>query len=225
MKNETLRIFLGYDEREVMGFHVCVKSLIDTCSVPFSITPISSAQRDGTNAFTYARFFVPEMCNYEGTAIFADGSDMLFLDDVSKISYSAKENECAVSVVKRNYITRATRKYIGTEMEANNEDYPRKNWSSLMVWDCGHPANKTLTRHSVGLGSGNVHRFNWLHDTLVGDLPSRWNVLVGEDGEDEPNPALLHYTLGIPAFRAYRAGDHAKRWLAEYERMVDGWQV
>lgn len=209
-----IRLFCGYDSRETIGFHVFSESVIRRCADEVvQIAGISGKQRDGTNAFTYARFLVPYLCNFRGTAIWADGSDMLLIGDLNEIVLThIKGHDKAVHVVKHQYRTKHSRKYIGTAMEADNADYPRKNWSSLIVWDCGHPANSVLTQDFVARMPGYVlHRFNWLPDELIGELPAEWNVLVGEQPLPE-NPKLLHYTLGIPAFEHYRNCDGAEAW-------------
>jgi hypothetical protein len=106
-------------------------------------------------------------------------------------------------------------------MEAKNEDYPRKNWSSMILWNCEHPANRCLTPDYVDDHAGNeLHRFNWLPEKLIGDLPMAWNVLVGE--QDNPNAKIAHYTLGIPEFTHYKYCDYAQQWFNTKSRMLDG---
>jgi hypothetical protein len=224
---ERLELFLGYDKREAIGFHACVQSIIATGTENVAIHPLQGYQRDGTNAFIYARFLVPMLCGYEGTAIFADGSDMIFLRDVREaLHFHIDEGNPPVSVVKREYKTRHKRKYIGTSMESDNRDYPRKNWSSLIVFNCGHPRNRILTQDFVDGNSGaDLHRFCWLMDSEIGALPLRWNVLIGEDGENENDPAVLHYTLGIPAFTHYANCLHSERFFDAVRAMTNGAQL
>ena len=206
-----IRLFLGYDRREAVGFHACVQSVIETASASVAITPISGEQRDGTNAFIYERFMVPAMCGYEGWAIFADGSDMLFMEDVAEL-WAMRDERYAVQVVKHAYQTRHPRKYLGTSMEADNRDYPRKNWSSLILWNCGHRAHRDLTTEYVAERDGAfLHRFGWLLDDEIGVLPTKWNVLIGEDGDSGPC-AVAHFTLGIPAMRHYFECRYAEEW-------------
>jgi hypothetical protein len=121
-------------------------------------------------------------------------------------------------VVKHDYKTKHPRKYLGTKLEADNLDYPRKNWSSVMLWNCGHPSNRILTQDFVENATGaQLHRFGWLRDEEVGELPQGWNLLVGE--QRHPHPSLVHYTLGIPAFKAYEDCDWGEEWLLEYNCM------
>jgi hypothetical protein len=106
-------------------------------------------------------------------------------------------------------------------MEAANRDYPRKNWSSLILWNCEHPRNKVLTPEFVDDHSGSdLHRFGWLPDSLIGDLPKEWNVLVGE--QDNKNAKIAHYTLGIPEFEHYEDCDFSQQWFNTKSRLMNG---
>ena len=101
--------------------------------------------------------------------------------------------------------------YLGTR----NEDYPRKNWSSVMLWNCGHPANRVLTPAFVQAASGaRLHRFSWLSDDLIGELPKAWNWLADEYGAN-PDAKLLHWTLGAPCFNEYSEAPMAEEWHRE----------
>lgn len=211
-------IFLGYDLRESVGYHTCVQSLLDRTKSKISVSPVTGERRDGTNDFVYARFLTPFLSGFRGWAIFADGSDMLFREDVENL-WALRDSRYAAMVVKHNYITRHKRKYIGSKMEADNASYYRKNWSSLVLWNCGHKRNRVLTPENIATQSGaNLHRFSWLLDSEIGALPTKWNVLIGEDGEEGPC-AVAHFTLGIPAFPYYVKCRYASEWFATYDRM------
>ena len=174
----------------------------------FSITPLSGCQRDGSNAFTYSRFLVPYLCDFQGTAIFLDGSDMLMRSDVSELAALA-DPQFAVQVVQHSYRPLHTRKYIGTTMEAPNAEYPRKNWSSVILWNCEHHSNRWLTPEAVQTATGPaLHRFSWLPPNQIGALPSDWNHIVGE-----PQYAkIAHFTLGIPSIPHYQDCAYAEEW-------------
>src|SRR5437773_6505322 len=205
-----IRLFCGYDPREAVGFHVFLESLIRTSSQPLSITPLCGEQKDGSNRFTYSRFLVPHLCDFRGSAIYLDGSDMLMRADIAELAGLA-DSRYAVQVVQHHYKTSHARKYMGTVMEAPNEDYPFKNWSSLIIWNCAHPKNAWLSPESVHSRTGTVlHRFSWLEPPDIGALPADWNYLVGE-----PQYAkIAHFTLGIPAIPHYRDSVYAQEWLA-----------
>jgi lipopolysaccharide biosynthesis glycosyltransferase len=211
-------IFIGYDPREAIAFHVCSNSIIRHSSQPVSINPLAlnilkgyeETHTDGSNHFIYSRFLVPHLMNYQGWAIFIDG-DMILRDDITKL-WELRDESKAVQVVKHDYRTRLAEKYLG----AKNEDYPRKNWSSVILWNCHHPDNIVLTPSLIEKQTGAyLHRFTWLKDELVGELPKEWNWL---DIEYDHNPSakLVHYTLGTPCFHEFAdRGSFADEWHRE----------
>lgn len=206
-----MRIFTGFDQREAVGWHVFAQSVIANTSAPVGIYPIGGSQRDGTNAFTYSRFLVPDYCHFLGWALWADGADMLALGDLGRL-WAMRDPTKAVQVVQHDYKTSQARKYIGTDLEADNRDYPRKNWSSLILWNCNHWQNRKLTPDFVEKQDGAyLHRFGWLDDRFIGELPIEWNWL----DEYGPNPEakILHYTLGIPAIESCKSAPHAGEWF------------
>lgn len=212
---DMIRMFVGYDAREAVAFHTFVQSVIEHSSAPVSFTPLAlntltdhyvEQHGDGSNQFIYSRFMVPFLCGFMGWAIFADG-DMLCREDIAKL-WRMRDSSKAVQVVKHNYRTKAPLKYLG----ATNEDYPRKNWSSLILFNCGHPANQRLQPEVVmGSSGAYLHRFQWLDDQLIGDIPLGWNWLVDEYAHNNW-AALVHYTLGTPCFKEYRDCDMAEEW-------------
>ena len=209
--------FIGYDPREAAVFHVMEESIMRTSTVPVSFNPLHSpmlegfdGQQDGTNAFIYSRFLVPHLMEYKGWAIYAD-SDMVFLEDVAKL-WGLRNDNKAVMVVKHDYKTTQKVKFKGTQLESRNEDYPRKNWSSLILWNCGHPLNRILSREFVAEAGGRVlHRFSWLSDEQIGDIDHDWNHLVGEYPESI-SAKNVHFTLGAPGFQHYTKCDFSREW-------------
>jgi lipopolysaccharide biosynthesis glycosyltransferase len=210
-------IFIGYDPREAIAFHVCSNSIIRHSSHPVSINPLAlnilkdykEKHIDGSNHFIYSRFLVPHLMEYRGWAIFIDG-DMLLRDDIEKL-WALRDESKAVMVVKHDYQTKMTEKYLG----AKNENYPRKNWSSVILWNCGHAANKVVTPEFIETATGaQLHRFTWLVDELVGELPKVWNWLPDEFGENQ-DAKLLHYTLGTPSFHDFATTPMGDEWHRE----------
>ncbi len=222
---EAIPIYCGFDPREAAGYHAFTQSVIASATQPVAFIPLHKGvlgkfdgQRDGTNAFIYSRFLIPWFRRYDGWAIFADACDMVAVDDIAEL-WKLRDDSKAVIVVKHDYRTKFARKYIGTPMESKNEDYPRKNWSSLILWNCGHPANRRLSHELVTESPGSfLHRFNWLHDDLIGELPPEWNVLVGE--QDTAGASLLHHTLGSPGFTNYRHCDASGHFHRAYKAMT-----
>lgn len=223
-----IRLFTGYDPREEIGWHVFVKSVLERASVPVQIIPLGSGvtERDGTNAFTYIRWLVPYYCEFKGIAIFMDGVDMLMRVDIAQLEQLAWQlaADKAVSVVKHDYRTRHRRKYIGTELEADNFHYPRKNWSSLALWNCSHPSARLLTPDYIrGHGGDHLHRFAWCPDDQIGALDPEWNVLVGE--QENAHAKVAHFTLGLPGFKHYKGCDYADEWRSTMRRVTRGLQT
>ena len=210
-------IFIGYDPREAIAYHVCVNSIIRHASGPVSIHPLAlnllqdykETHSDGSNQFIYSRFLVPHLMHYVGWAIYIDG-DMVLRDDIYKL-WNLKQFHKDVMVVKHDYQTRQQVKYMGPE----NTDYPRKNWSSVILWNCGSFPNRQLTPQFVQQQQGSyLHRFSWLDDQRIGELPTEWNWLPDELGERD-DAKLLHYTLGAPCFREYKDTTQAQAWHDE----------
>ena len=211
-----LRIFIGYDPREAAAYHTCVQSIIDTARDPLnlSFTPVTGPMRDGSNAFIYARFLVPYLCGYRGSAVFLDG-DMVVRAPIEEL-FEFPIGGVGVRVVKHDYKTKYPVKYLGNK----NEDYPRKNWSSVVLWHCGFFPHKKLTPEFVERQTGSyLHRFGWLTDPQIGDLPEEWNRLVLEQPV-RPTDKLLHYTIGTPCFSEYADCDSAEDWHDTYRRAI-----
>ena len=212
----SIRIFIGYDPREPVAYHTCVQSIIDNASDPtrLSFTPITGPMRDGSNAFIYARFLVPYLCGFQGRAIFLDG-DMIVRSDIGKL-WEHDLSYVGVRVVKHDYKTKHPVKYLGNP----NADYPRKNWSSVILWNCNFFPNRVLTPEFVAKQPGSfLHRFSWLPDHQIGELSSSWNRLVLEQ-DVRPDDDLLHYTIGTPCFAEYADCDHAEEWHETYARAI-----
>lgn len=221
-------IFIGYDPREAIAYHVCANSIIRNASKPVAIVPVAlnlfedytETHTDGSNNFIYTRFLIPHLMMYQGRAIFIDG-DMIVRGDITEL-YDSLQLGYDVAVVKHDYKTRQAVKYMG----APNQDYPRKNWSSVIVWDCGSWPNRQLTPEFVQKQPGSVlHRFAWLKDERIQALPSEWNWLPDEYGVNA-DAKLLHYTLGTPCFHDFAdtpqgAEWHRERILTEYCEQIN----
>lgn len=213
-------VYIGYDPREAAAFHVCAQSIIARASEPVSIIPLAlnalakvyqETHTDGSNQFIYSRFLVPYLQGFSGHALFLDG-DMIVQDDIAKL-WARKSPYHAVQCVPHDYQTRFPIKYWG----AKNADYPRKNWSSVVIWNCGSFLNRKLTPEYVRQQTGAyLHRFAWLNDESVGALPLEWNWLVREYA-DNPEAKLLHYTLGTPCIKGYESPE----WFAELRKALN----
>jgi len=219
-----INLYVGYDEREAIAYHVFCHSVIKNTSIPVKITPLVLSQlkefnethQDRSNDFIYSRFLTPYLNEFDGWAIFADG-DMICQADLKELIGMADPNK-ALMVVKHDYQTKASIKYLGNI----NENYPRKNWSSVILWNCSHPKHKILTPEFVSNQTGKfLHRFSWLDDNDIGELPVEWNWLACEY-EKNTDAKLIHYTLGTPCFKDYRDTDMAEIWYDYYESAKKG---
>ena len=216
MKN-IIPIFVGYDPREAIAYHACVNSIIRNASKPVAIVPVAlglfkdykETHTDGSNHFIYTRFLVPHLMEYTGWAIFIDG-DMIVRGDIAEL-WNQRDDYKDVMVVKHDYKTRMPVKYLG----AKNEDYPRKNWSSVILWNCNSFPNRQLTPQFVQHATGSeLHRFSWLEDDRIGELPPEWNWLPDEYGINR-DAKLLHYTLGTPCFQEFADTPQSDEWHRE----------
>jgi lipopolysaccharide biosynthesis glycosyltransferase len=225
-QNNIINIIVGFDQREAICYHTFCQSVLEKTSVPVQFLPLAKQslpgykenQIDGSNDFVYTRFLSPWLMNYENWVIFVDG-DMVCNHDILKL-WQLRDSSKAIQVVMHDYLTKSQTKYLGNK----NENYPRKNWSSVILWNCGHPKNKLLTpefiRHKDGAF---LHRFQWLDNEEIGELPKEWNWLATEY-EPNPDAKIIHYTLGTPCFMDYKNAEMADYWHQAFSRMKEGLQ-
>lgn len=226
-----MRVFIGFDPREKVAYDVAEKSLRARASCPLEVTPLTlerlasfgmlsrltdrrgglydlTSNAPASTEFAITRFLVPHLAQ-SGWALFVD-ADVVFLADVAELMAFADESK-AVQVVKHIHVPTSLHKMEGQVQTA----YPRKNWSSVTLWNCDHPANRRLSLHDVNTRRGvDLHGFYWLHDAEIGDLPPEWNWLVGEQ-TIPANPKLAHFTLGTPNMPGHENSPHADIWLEE----------
>lgn len=214
----TLNIGIGFDQKESVAWHTLVHSILSRSSVPVSIIPVKRScltdihdrplHEKQSNEFSFTRFLLPYLCNYEGWSIFMD-CDMLVRADIKKL-YEHRDERYAVQVVKHDYTPRDDTKYLGTRQYP----YEKKNWSSVMLMN--NERCRFLTPAYVNRASGlDLHQFKWLHDDgLIGEIPVEWNHLVGEY---PPNPEAknVHFTIGGPYFHEYEHQEHSENWFTE----------
>jgi len=225
--NDLVKLVVGFDARETIAYHVFCQSVLEKTSLPVSFLPLVEQSldgyrenhQDGSNRFTYTRFLTPFLMNFEGWAIFADG-DMVCRRDIAEL-WKLRDSSKALQVVKHDYLTKSSTKYLGNK----NDNYPRKNWSSVILWNCGHPENRCLTPDLVSSKNGAfLHRFQWLADTLIGELDKEWNWLAIEY-DDNPSANLIHYTLGTPCFRDYWDCASSEHWHQVLANTLNGIDV
>ncbi|CAA0810931.1 Protein CDI [Striga hermonthica] len=233
-RNATpFKIFIGYDPREDLAYEVCRHSLLKRSSVPIEIIPIKQQElRDKglywrergkleSTEFSFSRFLTPCLANYEGWAMFVD-CDFLYLNDIKEL-VDLIDEKYAVMCVQHDYTPKETTKMDGAVQTV----YPRKNWSSMVLYNCGHAKNRVLTPEVVNKESGAfLHRFQWLEDGEIGEIPFVWNFLVGHnkvvDGDKNTYPRAIHYTLGGPWFEQWKDCEFGDLWLSELEEYNKG---
>lgn len=226
MNSDVIKVFIGYDPVESVAWHTMVSSIYRQSSRPVAIVPINLANLKGifnrprdpkqSNEFSFTRFLVPYLSGYQGQGIFFD-CDMMLRTDIAEIFESMKAQPSkAVYVVKHTYEPRHDVKYLNTVQYK----YPRKNWSSVVLWDCEHPNNKIVTPDFVNTAEAlDLHRFTWLNDEEIGDLDVRWNWLVGEYDDPPADVKNVHWTLGGPYFNEFKNVDFSDEWRNEFALM------
>jgi hypothetical protein len=231
-------VYMGYDPREKIAYDVAEFSLRRRTATPYAIVPLKAGDlaRSGhlwrtiavqngqmwdviseapmSTEFAISRFLTPILHRHaygkEGWALFVD-CDVLFLTDLDRL-FELCDDRYAVMCVQHEYTPKP-----GVKMDKQqNQLYSRKNWSSVMLFNCAHPSNDRLTTEMVNAVPGrDLHRFFWLDDAEIGALPKEWNALIGEEGYDIDTAKIAHYTRGGP-WLGNKIDDKAdKVWLDE----------
>jgi len=215
-------VYIGYDPKEYVAYEVLKFSLERIATKPVRVIPIKKHiielmglytrksnkiggqdydEIDGkpfSTDFSFSRFLVPALNMYEGFALFMD-SDMYIRADVTELFEMCNDVYYPVHCVKHKYKPKNETKMDGKEQHA----YPRKNWSSLIMFNCGHEVNKKLTPEIVNTKSGRwLHTFQWLPDKEadIGTIPEEWNWLDNHSSTDI-DVKNVHFTTGGPWFK------------------------
>ncbi len=223
MPPPTLDIYVGYDRKEQVAFHALSQSLIDHASRPLRITPIALTGLGGLHGrarvseqsteFSFSRFLTPYLSDFRGWSLFMD-CDMLARADVAEL-FALADDRYAVMVAQHDYTPRDAVKFLGNVQTT----YPKKNWSSVVLFNNVRCA--ALTPDYVDTASGlALHQFKWLADEAeIGSLPLEWNWLVGEYPYN-PEARIAHFTRGGPYFPAYADSDYADEWREVRDRAM-----
>ena len=222
-----MKVFVGYDTREDIAYQVCKHSIISK-QPNADVQPLKQQElRDAgwytrpidklaSTEFTFTRFLIPELTNFEGWALFMD-CDMILTTDIKEL-FDQADDKYAVMCVHHDYKVQE-----GVKMDGQKQTvYPRKNWSSVVLWNCGHPSNKVVTTdliNNLETTGKYMHRFSWLKDEEIGELDHTWNYLVGVY-DDYETPKLIHYTEGGPWFENYRECEFSDLWKKELFEMM-----
>lgn len=215
----TVNLFIGFDEREQLAYDVCAYSIKRRCENA-KIHPVKHRElrsqglfdrpwridergqywddRDGkpfSTQFSHTRFLVPEMAKamgIKGWAIFCDCDFMWLVNPAGMMQHCDQSK--AVMVCQHEHKPSNTAKMDGMQQTL----YPRKNWSSMILWNLDHPSNAKCDRVLVNeADGGRLHNFSWLHESEIGSLPLGWNFLLGHTSVEHDWKAI-HYTDGGP---------------------------
>jgi lipopolysaccharide biosynthesis glycosyltransferase len=230
-RRSVANVYIGWDRREIEAFRVARESLHRHASIPCNVVPIVLAElelsglmrrprtkRGGqmydlisdapmSTEFAIARFLTPLLAQ-RGWALFAD-ADVVFLEDVAKL-FELADPDFAVMCVHHPQLNGGAAVKMDGQIQTT---YARKNWSSVMLFNCDHPANRGLTLDMINRVPGrDLHAFCWLDDRWIGELPPEWNWLVGVQARPSA-PKLAHFTLGGPWLAGWKPHDHDDIWL------------
>ncbi|HEX2869670.1 MAG TPA: hypothetical protein VHP33_00410 [Polyangiaceae bacterium] len=223
MTQDKLKVFVGYDNREDIAWQVCRHSLLRHAQAGLEVYPIKQQSlrelglytrpldATASTEFSLTRFLTPYLAAHDGWTVFVD-CDFLFTTDVRKV-VAGLDRSKAVHVVQHDY-TPANRVKMDAQVQTT---YPRKNWSSFMLFNNAHPVVKALTPDVANQASpAFLHRLQWIpEDSLIGALPQTWNFLVGEYPKPAELPHAIHYTNGGPWFENWKQVDYGDLWCAE----------
>lgn len=234
-----LRAFIGYDSNEPQAYQVCERSLLAHAKRPVLVEPLMREKlrtagvyrrthyvrgtqyydtvddKPFSTEFSFSRFLVPALTQWRGWALFCD-NDFLWRAPVDDL-FALIDPKYAVMVVKHQYMPAESTKLRKRVIQS---PYPRKNWSSLMLWNCAHPSTQTLTPYEVTMRPGSwLHQFQWLRDSEIGELPKEWNWLEGVHAS--PDPKAVHYTRGCPDVPGFENAPFADEWRNYVDRLAE----
>ena len=210
-------IYIGYDSREIIAYHVLCQSILKYSSIPVSFTPLKldhfskfykrkKGPKDSTE-FSISRFLVPYLSNFKGISIYLD-CDMLFLDDIFKlIKLTEKSKHKSLWCIKHKHLVMDGKKFL----KEKQLHYDKKNWSSLMIFN--NEKCKILTPAFIEKANGlDLHQFKWTKDSKIGGLPTKWNILSGYQKINNQTKNI-HFTEGGPYFKEYIKSKGANKWF------------
>lgn len=218
-----IRIYIGFDARETVAWHVLCHSILARASEPVAFVPLAlnnlmplmwrEHHALQSTDFSFSRFLTPYLSGFDGWSLFMD-CDMLVRDDIAKL-WALRDDRYAVMCVKHQHVPKETTKFL----DQPQSTYGKKNWSSVMLFN--NAQCRALTPEYVNTASGlQLHQFKWLEDDgLIGELPHGWNHLVGYDAPDAA-ASNVHYTIGGPYFDEFAACEHSAEWFEVKNQML-----
>ena len=218
-----MKIFIGHDSRFPQATRACRKSIEDHSKkgeheIKYldrkSLTRVGAYGRDAVKGesteFSFTRFYVPMLSHYQGISLFVD-NDFIFKCNPSEIEQYLRNKP--VACVKHKLENIHGNKMDGIE----NKSYPRKCWSSLMLFD--NTKLKHLTKEYLDNASpADLHQFAWVKDNEIGRIPLKYNHLVGYYKKHKYIKAI-HYTQGGPWFDEYKNSELSEEWWKVYNSL------
>lgn len=224
----SISVWIGFDPREAAAFAACRQSIrfwnkqlpvhglvlsdlrereLYTRPTERRLGKLWDVISDNymSTEFAVSRFLVPHLAQ-RGLALFMD-CDMILRANLARV-FDEVDKSKAVTCVKHVYQPPDGEKMDGQVQTS----YPRKNWSSFMVFNCDHPSNKKLTPELVNSWPGrDLHGFKWLEDDEIGEIGPEWNWLPGHSS-DNIDPKVVHFTEGGPWFTGFEDVPYADEW-------------
>ena len=218
----TARVFIGFDSKEIVAYHVLCQSILEKSSIPVSFFPIALHNLGGiftrernalqSTEFSFSRFLVPYLSEFRGWSLFLD-CDMLFRRDIAEL-WSLRDESFAAMCCKHDYTPKEETKFLGQVQTK----YEKKNWSSVILFN--NERCRALSKDFVNRATGlELHQFKWLKsDDEIGALPLAWNHLIGVYDYD-PEAANVHFTEGGPYFEEYAGSDYSDEWFRMRDKL------
>jgi len=215
-----MKIYIGHDSRFPQATRVCRKSIEDYREHEIKYLDKKSLTRVGvygredisgeSTEFSFTRFYVPMLCHYKGIAMFCDNDFLWKCDPTEMIKYLGDKT---IAVVKHKDMDIKQTKMSGVV----NKSYPRKNWSSLIIYNCSKLRHLTKAYLDSSQAS-DLHELRWVDDNEIAEIPKSYNHLVGYYKKHNRIKAL-HYTLGGPWFDDYKNGEFSEEWWKVYKSL------
>ena len=229
MSQVPTKLFVGYDSREDIAWQVCRHSALRHSGPDLAVIPLRQTvlrelglytrpyDLGASTEFSLTRFLTPYLAAQSGWVAFCD-CDFLFTTDVRQV-FDGLDADKAVYCVQHDYTPAHRVKMDGKQQSV----YPRKNWSSFMLFNCDHPDVQALTPAVVNsVSPAYLHRLEWVSDdSAIGALDLDWNFLEGEYPKPAFTPRVIHYTNGGPWFDNWQDCDFADLWRNERDLYLD----
>lgn len=223
MADETIRVFVGADRSQALAVDVLAYSIRRHTTAPVEVTSMADLKlpepediRQGSRTnFSFTRFAIPGLCNYEGKAVYMDADMQVFKDirDLWGIGFQGEEKIQIQEEVPDEFQPKPGQ--VGAPQA-------RKKQSSVMLLDCSR-LNWVAEDIIKGLDG------DYTYDELLSEIcilrpeeigwrvPFIWNSL---ETYVEGTTALTHYTDMYTQPWASNENPIGWVWIEEVKRML-----